>query len=94
MQPHPRSQPRGMRMPIFIKMMTGRSRTITLHVQNTDTISTVKAMIFFLNRGAFSPRSRALCTEILRSPGFEPGMAGMGLWPHVLATTACRSVYG
>ena len=39
----------GMRMPIFIKMMTGRSRTITLDVQNTDTISTVKAMIYYMD---------------------------------------------
>lgn len=39
----------GMPMPIFIKMMTGRSRTITLHVQNTDTISSIKAMIYHMD---------------------------------------------
>ncbi|OQU90737.1 hypothetical protein SORBI_3001G036600 [Sorghum bicolor] len=39
----------GMPMPIFIKMMTGRSRTITLDVQNTDTIRTVKAMIYHMD---------------------------------------------
>jgi hypothetical protein len=32
-------------------------------------------------------------TEIPRSLGFEPGMAGMGLWPHALATAACRRKY-
>ena len=29
--------------------MTGRRRTITLDVQNTDTISTVKAMIYYMD---------------------------------------------
>jgi hypothetical protein len=33
-------------------------------------------VIFFLNRGAFSPHSRALCTGIPRSPGIELRVAG------------------
>jgi hypothetical protein len=48
--------------------------------------------LFFLYRGAFSPHSRALCTEIPWSPGFKPGVAKQSLWLHALATSSCRSL--
>jgi hypothetical protein len=39
------------------------------------TASGSPAHLFFLNRGVFSSHFRALCTEIPRSPGSNPG------WP-------------
>jgi hypothetical protein len=70
----------------------GEGAVVDVVKQQEIVVCNVNNQQFFFNRGAFSPHSRALCTEIPRSPGIEPGVARQGLWLLALTTSSCRSL--